>query len=40
MRLPEKLLLYAKSFVVWLVVLPVILNRADHSGVSLSRRSV
>lgn len=40
MRLPEKLLLYAKLFVVWLVVLPVILNRADHSGVSLSLRSV
>ncbi|EAS9161854.1 hypothetical protein ABN77_25585 [Salmonella enterica subsp. salamae] len=37
---PEKLPLYAKRFVVWLVVLPVILNRAEHSGVSLSRRSV
>lgn len=36
MRLPEKLPLYAKWFVVWLVVLPVILNRVEHSGVFAS----
>ncbi|WZX59006.1 hypothetical protein AAFR86_03925 [Salmonella enterica subsp. diarizonae serovar 58:r:z53] len=36
MRLPEKLPIYAKWFVVWLVVLPVILNRAEHSGVFAS----
>lgn len=33
MRLPEKLPLYAKWFVVWLVVLPMILHRVEYSGV-------
>ncbi|HAK6119836.1 TPA: hypothetical protein H2R31_004993 [Salmonella enterica] len=33
MRLPEKLPLYAKWFVVWLVVLPMILHRVESSGV-------
>lgn len=32
MRLPEKLPLYAKWVVVWLVLLPMILNRVEHSG--------
>ncbi|EBR6787033.1 hypothetical protein CBO08_17245 [Salmonella enterica] len=32
MRLPEKLPLYAKWVVVWLVVLPVILHRVEYSG--------
>lgn len=32
MRLPEKLPLYAKWFVVWLVILPMILHRIGCSG--------
>lgn len=32
MRLPEKLPLYAKWFVVWLVVLPIILHRIGCAG--------
>ncbi|ECC9937509.1 hypothetical protein WDI34_001326 [Salmonella enterica subsp. enterica] len=32
MRLPEKLPLYAKWVVVWLVVLPMILHRVEYSG--------
>ncbi|EDT3088905.1 hypothetical protein XS16_005397 [Salmonella enterica subsp. enterica serovar Newport] len=36
MRLPEKLPLYAKWFVVWLVVLPMVLHRVEHSGVFAS----
>ncbi|EAY3718166.1 hypothetical protein FGS56_24845 [Salmonella enterica] len=33
MKLPERWPLYAKWFVVWLVVLPVILHRVEYSGV-------
>lgn len=36
MRLPEKLPLYAKWVVVWLVVLPMILYRVEYSGVFAS----
>ncbi|EII7445968.1 hypothetical protein LHS21_000118 [Salmonella enterica subsp. enterica serovar Newport] len=32
MRLPEMWPLYAKWFVVWLVVLPMILHRVEYSG--------
>ncbi|EHG3080019.1 hypothetical protein VY487_004800 [Salmonella enterica] len=32
MRLSEKLPLYAKWVVVWLVVLPMILHRVEYSG--------
>ncbi|ELS5094919.1 hypothetical protein QO790_000261 [Salmonella enterica] len=36
MRLPEKLPLYAKWFVVWLVILPMVLHRVGCYATSIS----